>query len=138
MSSSCRAGRREKFGGGRKIGKEGGRGKRYENMTCLRIGNTKTIHSSGFPKLPWSLLHLLHLHLTVPSYHVKGWLSLPRLAGCLILREQSTQRAERQWPACLHPCPFLFLTEFNMGMPLHQAECALKCYWMLWKPLIRL
>lgn len=91
--------------GGRKTGKEGGRGKRYENMTCLRIGNTKTIHSSGFPKLPW---FLLHLQFTISSYHVKGSPSLPRLAGCLILREQFAQRAERQWPACLHPGPFLF------------------------------
>lgn len=33
-------------------GKEGGRGKRYQNMTCLRIGSAKTIHSSGFPQLP--------------------------------------------------------------------------------------
>lgn len=102
MSSSCRAGRREKLGG-RERGKEGGRGKRYENMTCLRIGRTKTIHSSGFPSLPWSLLHLLHLGPTISSYHVKGSPSLPRLIGCLILREQFTSRAQRQWPACLPP-----------------------------------
>lgn len=43
-----RGGVRSKGGGGGR-GKEGGRGKRYENMTCLRIGNAKTIHSSGFP-----------------------------------------------------------------------------------------
>lgn len=47
MSSSCWAGRREKLEEG-EGGKEGGRGKRYENMTCLRIGSEKTIHSSGF------------------------------------------------------------------------------------------
>lgn len=137
MSSSCRAGRREKLGG-RERGKEGGRGKRYENMTCLRIGSAKTIHSSGFPQLPCSLLHLLRLGRAVSSDHVKGSLSLPRLAGCLILEEQFTSRAERQWPACLHPCPFLFSTLCDMGMPFNQAECALKCYWMPWKPLIRL
>lgn len=63
--------------GGEKEGRKACRGKRYENMTCLRIGSTKTIHSSGFLQLPWSLLHPLHSDLTVSSYHVKGSLSLP-------------------------------------------------------------
>lgn len=135
MSSSSKAGRREKLGG-RERGKEGGRGKRYENMTCLRIGSAKTIHSSGFPQLPCSLLHLVRLDLAVSSDHIKGSLSLPPLARCLILREQFTSRAKRQWPACLHPGPFLFSTLCDMGMPLNHAKSALKCYWMLWKPPI--
>lgn len=137
MSSSCRAGRREKLRG-RERGKEGGRRKRYENMTCLRIGSAKTIHFSGFPQLLCSLLQLVSLDLAISSDHIKGSLSLPPLAGCLISREQFTSRAKRQWPVCLRPSPFLFSTLCDMGMPFNHAKSALKCYWMLWKPPIRL
>lgn len=102
MSSSCRVERREKSGW-RERGIEGGWGKRYENMTCLRIGSAKTIHSSGSPSLPCYLQHLLPLHLTIAADHVKGSMSFLRLTACLILREQFTSRAERQWPACRPP-----------------------------------
>ena len=48
MSSSCRAGRREKM-----VEVWGRRGQeRYENTTCLRIARAKTIRSSGSPRPP--------------------------------------------------------------------------------------
>lgn len=126
MSSSCRVGKREKFGGDRDM----------KTWHALELAAQKQYTPQAFPWLPCSLLHFVHLELSVASDHVKGSLSLPPLTGCLISREQSTSRAKRQWPACLHPSPFLFLTLCDMGMPLIYAKCALKCYWMLRKPPI--
>lgn len=124
--------------GGEKEGRKAAGERDMKTWHASELAAQKQYTPLAFPWLPCSLLHLLRPDLAVSSDHVKGSLSLPRLAGCLILREQFTSRAERQWPACLHPCPFLFSTLCDMGMPLNQAESALKCYWMLWKPLIRL
>lgn len=101
MSSSCRAGRREKLRGERK--REGRqRGKRYENMTCLRIGSAKTIHSSGFPSLPRSLLHLLlsRLHRLFRSC----WrLPVPPTTQCMFDLEGTIHLKSTETMVCMPP-----------------------------------
>lgn len=85
-------------------------------MTCLRIGSTKTIHSSGFSRLP--IFHLSHFDLTLSSYHVKAL--VPPIPPCMFDLTGTIHLKCKKTMVCLPPPLSVCLFD-----PLNQT---LKCY----------